>query len=314
MCVLGRPFAIRALVGRGYQVALVRDLTDTMYNSRAKPKVSHFTGTDFVVEHIETWWCPSITSSELLAGAPFRFRQDPRQTVALIIGENEYRTMETLPAFAASELVPRGIHVEHVLSSTNTDDVRFVNWPAIANADLLMVSTRRRTPRREMLDLIRAHLAAGRPLIGLRTACHGFAPRTEQLAELAAHPELGAWPEFDRDVLGGHYTNHHGAGPTVEVIPVKGQGAHPILDGVGPFTSAGSLYRCSPLAAGTQELLQGTILGAEPQPVAWTHDYGPAHARVFFTSLGHPADFAQPDFRRLLGNGVAWALTEMERR
>src|SRR5262249_27419409 len=53
MCVLGRPFAIRALVGYGKNVVLMRDLTDTMYNPRREPYVSHFTGTDLVVGHIE---------------------------------------------------------------------------------------------------------------------------------------------------------------------------------------------------------------------------------------------------------------------
>src|SRR6266540_1090036 len=45
MCVLGRPFAIRQLVRLGVEVALVRDLTDTMYCSRMRPFVDHFSGT-----------------------------------------------------------------------------------------------------------------------------------------------------------------------------------------------------------------------------------------------------------------------------
>ena len=34
MCVLGRPFSIRQLVYQGMNVVLMRDMTDTMYNSR----------------------------------------------------------------------------------------------------------------------------------------------------------------------------------------------------------------------------------------------------------------------------------------
>lgn len=75
MCVLGRPFAIRQMVTLGKNVVLVRDLTDTMYNSRMKPYVNHFTGTDLLVEHIEKYWCPSITSDELAGGRPFRFKE-----------------------------------------------------------------------------------------------------------------------------------------------------------------------------------------------------------------------------------------------
>jgi nicotinamidase-related amidase len=79
MCVLGRPFSIRQMVQQGQNVVLVRDLTDTMYNPRMRPFVSHFTGTDLVVEHIERHWCPTITSDQILGGAPHRFAADRRK-------------------------------------------------------------------------------------------------------------------------------------------------------------------------------------------------------------------------------------------
>jgi hypothetical protein len=79
--VLGRPFAIRQLVRLGFDVVLVRDMTDTMYNSQKKPFVDHFTGTDLVVEHVEKYWCPTITSVDLVGGAPFRFKEDKRPTL-----------------------------------------------------------------------------------------------------------------------------------------------------------------------------------------------------------------------------------------
>jgi nicotinamidase-related amidase len=74
MCVLGRPFAIRQLAYLGKDVALMRDLTDTMYNPEKAPKVSHFTGTELMVEHVEKYWCPSFTSTDLTGKPEFRFR------------------------------------------------------------------------------------------------------------------------------------------------------------------------------------------------------------------------------------------------
>lgn len=76
MCVLGRPFAIRQMVRLGKEVALARDLTDTMYNPERPPGVDHFTGTDLVVGHVERHWCPSFVSSDLTGGKPFRFAGD----------------------------------------------------------------------------------------------------------------------------------------------------------------------------------------------------------------------------------------------
>jgi nicotinamidase-related amidase len=66
MCVLGRSFAIKAMVRRGVPVALLRDLTDTMYNPALRPYVPHDEGTRLVVEFIEAFWCPTILSEELL--------------------------------------------------------------------------------------------------------------------------------------------------------------------------------------------------------------------------------------------------------
>ncbi len=79
MCVLGRPFAIRQMVKQGKNVALVRDLTDTMYNPAMPPQVSHFEGTRLMVEHVEKYWCPTIASTALLGGEAFRFRGDAGQ-------------------------------------------------------------------------------------------------------------------------------------------------------------------------------------------------------------------------------------------
>ncbi|HUT87888.1 MAG TPA: hypothetical protein VMY37_00185 [Thermoguttaceae bacterium] len=70
MCVLGRPFGIRAMVGLGRNVVLARDLTDAMYDPRQPPHVSHTRGTELVIEHIETHWCPSILSDDLLEVVP----------------------------------------------------------------------------------------------------------------------------------------------------------------------------------------------------------------------------------------------------
>jgi nicotinamidase-related amidase len=67
MCVLGRSFAIRQMTRWGIPCVLVRDLTDTMYNPRMAPFVSHEQGTELVIEHIEKYWAASTTSDSILA-------------------------------------------------------------------------------------------------------------------------------------------------------------------------------------------------------------------------------------------------------
>jgi len=54
------------MVRKNKLVALVRDLTDTMYNPARSPYVSHDEGTRLVVSFIEKFWCPTVDSSQVL--------------------------------------------------------------------------------------------------------------------------------------------------------------------------------------------------------------------------------------------------------
>ncbi|MBN1399298.1 MAG: isochorismatase family protein [Anaerolineae bacterium] len=65
MCVLNRSFGIKQMVRWGIPIALVRDLTDTMYNPARSPYVSHAEGTRLVVGFIGKFWCPTLTSRAL---------------------------------------------------------------------------------------------------------------------------------------------------------------------------------------------------------------------------------------------------------
>jgi nicotinamidase-related amidase len=76
MCVLGRPFGLRQMAKNGKNVVLMRDMTDTMYDPARWPYVSHFKGTELIVEHIEKYVCPTVTSDQLIGGTPFHFKGD----------------------------------------------------------------------------------------------------------------------------------------------------------------------------------------------------------------------------------------------
>lgn len=66
MCILNRTFGIRQLTRWGIHCVLVRDLTDAMYDSSSRPFVSHAAGTELVIEYIERYWAPTVTSQEFL--------------------------------------------------------------------------------------------------------------------------------------------------------------------------------------------------------------------------------------------------------
>ncbi len=302
MCVLGRPFGLRQMAKNGKKVVLMRDMTDTMYNPERAPFVSHFRGTDLIVEHIEKYVCPTITSDQLVGGAAFTFEGDVRPRVVLAISEDEYKTNETLPKFAVEVLETQlGLRATVLQADSNNGHVIPGLAAALEQADLLFVSIRRRALPADDLAAVRSYLASGRPLVAIRTASHAFDARGKGPA---GHAE---WPTFDPDVLGGNYKGHHGDGPKTKVATSTASAKQPILAGVEtPFESSGSLYKVSPLASSATPLLVGSIPGQPAEPVAWTNKFG--KSRVFYTSLGHSDDFRNPQFVRLLGNAVSWAL------
>ena len=248
----------------------------------------------------------TLSLGAALSGAPAH--------VVFMIGEEEYHTWESLPVFADRDLKPLGYRVTIVSADANDKH----NFPglvaALKDADLLFVSVRRRFPPQEQLDAVRAHLAAGKPLVGIRTASHAFAlARNEKLPD----PRLATWKRFDPEVLGGHYTTYYRNKKITTVALAPGAQTHRITQGLDLARLVGNcpLYIVGPLEPGTVPVLIGSTpvtVGdkTEPrsEPVAWTHRYGPRDARIFYTSLGDADDFKNGEFRRLLVNGVAWAL------
>ncbi|MEZ6131570.1 MAG: SMP-30/gluconolactonase/LRE family protein [Planctomycetaceae bacterium] len=330
MCVTGRPFGLRQMARNGKNVVLMRDMTDTMYNPNRWPFVSHFTGTDLIVSHIERYICPTITSDQILRHQPtkappgwvvrqvtepkpFRFAADNRPHLVMLIAEEGYRTNETLPAFAASHL-GRDFRVTTVFGS-ETDRNHLPGIEAVKDADVLLISIRRRALPKADLQLIRDHVAAGKPVVGIRTASHAFALSSGQPPE--GHD---VWPELDAEVFGGNY---HGAYPDempslVALIqgsrysrfdPNSQDPVKAISDRIplGPPELQGShLYRTSPLADGTQVLMWGSVEGNPREPVTWTYQR-PSGGRSFYTSMGHPKDFESfSDFQQLLYLGICW--------
>jgi len=302
MCVLGRPFGLRRMAQGGKQTVLLRDLTDTMYNPAAWPYVSHFSGTDLIIDHIERHVCATITSDQLIGGQAFRFASDRRPEIAVVINESEYETEKTLTRFVEQNL--RRDHRIRFVYGSDSDDDAFPAIDSIANADLLILSVRRRTPPEKQLEVIRNLISAGTPVIAIRTSSHAFEKRNQP-------PGVGysQWPTFDADVIGGHYTNHYGNDLVATVIPAENQLDHRILKDLDtkPFAAGGSLYKVSPLDPKAVTLLVGAIDGHDPEPVAWTfirNDTG----RTFYTSLGAAKDFENPSFTTLLVNAVQWAL------
>jgi len=308
MCVLGRPFGLRQLKRHGFDAVLVRDLTDTMYNPLRWPYVNHFSGTDRVIDHIERVVCPTVSSEQWLGQKAFRFPSDTRKHWVVLIAEDEYKTDQTLVRWAREQL-EKEFRVSFVFSKA--DDLNsLVGLDVISQADALLVSVRRRPLPADQLNQIRSFVASGKPVLGIRTASHAFSLRGK-----APTDELADWPEFDAEVFGGNYTNHHG-NDLIATVSVAKHSDHPLVSskdfGTEIFQSGGSLYKVSPLRPGTNVLWMGQIANQPAEPVAWTFVRADA-GRSFYTSLGHESDFANDAFSALLLNAAHWLVDSNQR-
>jgi type 1 glutamine amidotransferase len=230
--------------------------------------------------------------------------------VVFVTGDDEYRSEITMPMIAAILEKAHGMRTSVAISKplpqtkTNIEGLE-----ALEAADLMVMFTRFRALPDDQLARITKYVDSGKPVVGLRTSTHAFL-----YPEGSPHTALN--DGFGRDVFGQKWITHHGNKSTTSVAINAEQATHPILRGVAPFQARSWLYHVLPLNGPATILLEGDSLNSQQtakaaqypphQPVAWTREH--KGGRVFFTTLGHPEDFSQESMRRLVVNGILWAL------
>jgi hypothetical protein len=110
---------------------------------------------------------------------------------------------------------------------------------------------------------------------------------------------IGRWSAFDADAETGF--EEDGGFETEFEIPAAARW-HPVVDGVRPFIAHNRFSQLTHLRADATDLLVRKWAG-EVFPVAWARQ---DEGRAFCTLLGHPEDFRQREFVRLLLNAIEW--------
>jgi hypothetical protein len=255
--------------------------------------------------------------------------------IVLIAADQEYRSEESLPMLARTLSAHHGFHCT-VLFSVNedghADPTRKIRWEDetvmhhipglehLADADLLILFSRLITlPKDEQQHLI-DYFDSGKPIIGLRTANHGFIDLDYQVD--------GERVRFGDEVLGGSFRGHHGrwhADSTRGFLEDE-NAAHPVLTGVSDIWGPSDVYRTYPEDEALPDrcacLVWGQPLMGRSEddainedlimlPVAWTTSWTGAQgieARVFHSTMGSARDFESAGLRRLLFNASYWCL------
>lgn len=261
---------------------------------------------------------PTASVAVLLAGAALGTAAD-KPHIVFVAGDHEYRSEVTLPLIAGILESQHGFRTSLVMpvdADGKMDpkaDRSLQGLEALADADLAVFYLRWRTLPDDQMTKIIDYVNSGRPMVGLRTTTHAF--RNQE-------GEFARWNDgFGRDVFGQRWITHHGGRSTTAVFPAVTP--HPVLRGIEPFVGRSWLYHVTPLQGeDVQILLLGRAIGSNRpedgdhqhiQPVAWTKTYTGdtgRTARVFFTTLGHPEEFADINMRRLVINGIYWSLSK----
>ena len=255
--------------------------------------------------------------------------------IVLVAADQEYRSEYSMPMLARVLAKHHGFNCT-VLFSLNehnqvdpTQKIRYDdkavmhNIPGLEyldNCDLVIWFSRLITLAPEQLRPIYDYLDSGKPIIGFRTANHGFIGFDYKLN--------GKKIDFGEDVLGGSFRSHHGnwQQDSTRGIIVEANKDHPILKGVSDIWGPSDVYRtfkeggslradCTPLVDG-QPLMgrkHDDAVNTEliPLPVAWvktwTGNTGKT-SRVFHSTMGSAQDFQSAGFRRLAINAAYWCL------
>ena len=209
-----------------------------------------------------------------------------KRKVCLVSGSLEYKSDESLAAFKTH--LEANYPVECVMVSAKAEKDK--DMPGLENleaCDVAIFFTRRLQIDGPALEKVKAFVNSGKPIVGVRTASHGFQN----------------WLAMDAEVFGGNYKGHFGQKIACTIAVEPRAKDHPVLRSVGGFKTTGGLYKNPDVSGDVTVLLRGTIpMGTEP--VAWVREKD--GRRVFYTSLGAPDDFKDPNFTRLLVNALAW--------
>ncbi|NRA95972.1 MAG: DUF1080 domain-containing protein, partial [Planctomycetes bacterium] len=225
----------------------------------------------------------------LLLSSPSLAQDRPH--VVFLVGESEYGSRETVPAFATE--IGERLALKTTVLHSDMESQRLPRLDALDDADLIVLALRFRKANAAQLARLRRWFDAGRPAIALRTTSHAFAKHKNWFPP----------------IFGGHYKAHAPNDGGTRTLALPDAAGHPVLRGVDRVMDMGHGGTCNtqPLAETTTTLMLGRTGDRPCEPVTWVNRYRP-RSRLLYTSLGSRAHFEKRAFRTMLANGVLWCL------
>jgi hypothetical protein len=263
--------------------------------------------------------------------------------VVLISGDDEYRSEEAMPQLARILSTHHGFRTTVLFAiDPKTGFVKpdhQTNIPgmeALKTADLCILFLRFRNLPDEQMKFLDDYLAAGKPVMGLRTSTHAFnVPKGKTYSKWSWGSGEKGWEQgFGKQVFGETWVSHHGNHDkeSTRGIVVAKEKDHPILRGIkdGDIWGPTDVYGVGKLLGDSKPLVLGQVLkGMKPtdppvegrkndpmMPIAWTKSYSPKEGvtcKTFCCTCCSSQDLESAGLRRLLVNATL-ALLGMEEK
>jgi len=218
------------------------------------------------------------------------FAQQGKRLEVLFLGDKgHHKPMERIPSLMAA-LGPKGVNF------TYTDDLADLNLQTLSKYDALMVFANWNeidaAAEKALLDFV----ASGKGFLPIHCASYCFRNSNEYVK-----------------LVGGQFWRH-----TMDSITTQTtQAAHPIMQGLLPFTAYDETYLHSQLQPDNNVLAIREIKadqekdkpGQKTEPYTWTRTHG--KGKVFYTAYGHDErTWNQPGFQELIYKAILWSVND----
>ncbi len=258
--------------------------------------------------------------------------------IVFLSGDEEYRSEEGLPQLARILSERHGFDTTVVFAINKLTGEIDPNTPdnapgveALDSADLCILLTRFRRWPDEQMKHFADYIAAGKPVIGLRTSTHAFSGIKGAYANFNT---------FGKEVLGEGWVSHWGKHKSEATRGIIEPAAKddPLLRGVSDIFGTTDVYEAHP-PADAKILLRGQVLkGMNPtdepasyakarandkqeqdvnnpmMPIVWTREVKNAAGKTnktLCTTMGAATDLTNESLRRLIVN-AAYSFTGLE--
>ncbi len=281
-----------------------------------------------------------LSASLASAQIEFKGKEGPGKgkKIVLIAGDEEYRSEEVMPMLAKMLAETHGFDCTVIFSinpTTGDIDPNTANnnpgLEALDNADLCITLLRFRAWPDDQMKHFADYIAAGKPIIGLRTSTHAFN---------GLKGTYESFNKFGKNVLGEQWVSHWGKHKSEATLGIMEDAAKsdPIMRGVTNIFGDTDVYEAYP-PADAKILVRGQVLkgmtadsgaadypkkrstdkmeqgiNSPMMPVIWTRENKNENGKinkVLNTTMASASDLKNEDLRRVIING-AYLFTGLE--